>query len=260
MKTKLEENLEIIKRIKKELNDKSAHLLFLTISGSHLYGFSSKNSDIDYRGVFIYNTSKWLGLSKPSDIIELKWRENDIVLLEVRKFIGLALKSNCNVLEWLSTKGIYNTKDFLTLKEKLLNSFGKDGLHGSYKGLANENYRKFILSGRKNTVKKYLYIFRSLMAGIYALENKKIEPEIGKLNSHFKIPIVKELVKLKRQGKEDREVPRKLDKGVIEDRILKLFERIDNSWSKSSLPERPSDEERKEIEDWLLGIRKRFLN
>lgn len=256
----LEENLKIIQRVKEELGKLSAHLLFLTISGSDLYGFASEDSDFDVRGCFIYNTSNWVGLQRPKDVINIQEGQNDIELYEVSKFIGLALKSNCNLLEHLSTKGIYSTPEFLILKDLLITSFGKAGLLGSYKGMATWNYKKFIASGRKNSVKKYLYVFRSLLAGIYALQTSRIEPNIEILNAHYKFPEVQRLIRIKKSGKEQEELPKDMDRGQIEGLILKLFEKIDQAYIKSALPIEPSQEDVKDIEKWLITQRKRYFD
>jgi len=69
---KLEDQIRIIAKVKNELGKRSARLVNLMISGSHLYGFTSKDSDIDIPGIFLYNTNKLMGLSIPKDTIELK--------------------------------------------------------------------------------------------------------------------------------------------------------------------------------------------
>jgi len=50
MELDLEEQVKIISQIKNELGKRSARLFSLMISGSHLYGFSSPDSDVDIRG------------------------------------------------------------------------------------------------------------------------------------------------------------------------------------------------------------------
>lgn len=260
MTTTLEQNLRIISKVKKELNRYNATLFYLTISGSKLYGFDSKDSDIDYRGCYVINTHKLLGLKgRPREVIELGKEKDDIVLFELQKEINLALDGNCNVLEHLTSKPLYATAEYLTLQPMLLSSYGKNGIYGSYKGMATFNYKKFIASGRKNTVKKYLYVFRGLLAGIYALEMKRIEPNILVLNKHFKIPEVKDLVLIKQKGKEKDPLPKKLDSGRIEEIILKLFEKIDKTYQKSDLREKPEKEDKERIEKWLIQLRKKNL-
>lgn len=253
----LEEQIRIIAKIKNELGMKSARLFSLMISGSHLYGFASPDSDVDLRGIFVYNTNRLLGLDKPADVIELKIDNLDIVLFEISKALNLSFKGNGNELEHLMAEQIYTSPDFLELREIM--PLNKNGIYNSYKGLSTFNYKKFIMKGRKNTVKKYLYVFRGLMAGIYALEVGEIEPNIEVLNTHFKIPEVKQLLKLKREGKENEELPKGLDTGAIENQIERLFKRIDKAYLKTKLVV-PNYEDREELNKFLINVRKKHLD
>ena len=254
----LKKNLEIISWIKNELTKKKAKLISLMISGSHLYGFESEDSDVDYRGTFLINTNSFLGLGQPKDVIELKKDDNDIVLFELKKEIGLALSGNCNVLEHLTAKQIITTKEYLKLRQLIMNAFGKNGLYNSYKGMATFNYKKFILQG-KNTVKKYLYVFRGLMAGIHVLQTGVIEPNIKILNQYFKFPEVKKLILLKKSGKEKDAVPADLDTGALEKRINYLFDKIDEAYVNTRLPEKATREDVEKINQFLISVRKEHL-
>lgn len=258
----MERNIKAIARVKKILNENGGILLNLTLSGSDLYGFTSEDSDFDYRGSFVFKTNKLLGLSKPKDVIEFQEGDFDLALFEIGKELSLALKGNCNVLEHINAKQIYSTPEFLTLKPMIMNSWGKSGVYGSYKGMAMFNYKKFIASGRKNTIKKYLYVYRALCAGIYALETKRIEPNILVLNKYFKLPELKDLVQLKKKGKEVQLLDGLgvMDAGNIEDMILRLFERFDKAYKKCNLPEKPERKDVKEIESWLIKLRKKYLD
>ena len=255
----LREHLDVISKIKnKILQYGGGKIIFLTISGSHLYGFESEDSDIDYRGTFITDTNNLLGLKSLTDVIEMEENDNDIVLFEIKKEIGLALSGNCNVLEHINAKPIISTAEFVKLRQLVNNAFGKNGLYNSYKGMATFNYKKFILQGR-NTIKKYLYVFRGLMAGIYVLQTGIIKPNIEELNQYFKFPEVKQLIKLKKEGKESETPPKDLDTGNLEDRINYLFEKIDDAYLKSKIPERPDEEDVKALDEFLKKIRKDML-
>lgn len=253
----LEEKIRIVAKVKNELNKRSAKLFNLMVSGSHLYGFPSIDSDIDLRGIFVYNTNKFLGLESPDSVITLKIDNYDIVLFELQKALKLIFKGNCNELEHLMAEPVYTTLDFLELQGMII--LNKKGLYNSYKGLSSFNYKKFIMKGRKNTVKKYLYVFRGLMAGIHVLETGIIQANIEKLNKHFKIPEIKVLLKLKREGKEKDPIPDSLDTGTIEVQIDKLFKRIDKAYQKSKLIE-PDEEDRRALNEFLIKIRKKHLD
>lgn len=251
----LRTHIDVLSKIKERLASSGNSLVFLTISGAHLYGFESEDSDVDYRGTFVFNTNHLLGLKNPKDVLEISDGQNDIVLFELRKEIGLALQGNCNVLEHINAKPIFSTAEYAKMKQLVNNSFGKNGLYNSYKGLAAFNYKKFILQGR-NTVKKYLYVFRGLMAGIHVLQTGVIQPNIDTLNTYFKFPEVKQLIELKKQGRESEPAPPDLDTGKLEERINQLFEKIDEAYTKSKIPERPEEDDVKALDEFLKGVRR----
>src|SRR5215475_3110842 len=88
-------------------------LLFATISGAHLYGFPSPDSDFDLRGVHILPIKDVVGLDVRDETVEdsrvIEGLEMDIVSHDVRKFFGLLLKKNGYVLEQLFSPLIVHT-------------------------------------------------------------------------------------------------------------------------------------------------------
>ena len=77
--------------------------LFVTISGAHLYGFPSPDSDYDLRGAHILPLREVLGLEPGRETIEVAdvrdGLEIDLVTHDLKKFFGLLLKRNGYVLE-----------------------------------------------------------------------------------------------------------------------------------------------------------------
>lgn len=248
----IKEETELISKLKSHVSGINGELLNAYISGSHLYGWESKDSDIDIRGCFVLDKTEFLGLKNPKEVIEIKGKE-DIVLFEVKKLISLALKGNCNILEEINAPQFYKQADFLKLKQLVNNAFGKNGIYNSYRGLAEFNYKRFILRGR-NTIKKYLYVFRGLMAGIYCLETGLIKPNIEELNKYFKIKEVTKLLEIKRNGLEN-EPLKDLEDGVLDKKINDLFDKIDRAYLKCKMPEVPTDKEIDEVNKFLVGLR-----
>ena len=250
----IKEEIQLISKLKDSISKCNGKLLNAYISGSHLYGWDSGDSDIDIRGCFILKKEEFLGLGKPKGVLEIKTNDNnDIVLFEIKKLISLALKGNCNILEEINAPQFYQNADFIKLKQLINNAFGKKGIYNSYRGMATFNYKRFILRGR-NTVKKYLYVFRGLMAGIYCLQTGLIKPNIEELNKHFKIKEVTKLLEIKRAGKEN-EPLKDLEEGKLDLIIKDLFDKIDSAYLKCKLPEKPSDEEIEEVEKFLIKLR-----
>src|SRR5437879_3328977 len=88
-------------------------LLFATVSGAHLYGFPSPDSDYDLRGVHILPAEEVVGLDPGRETIEISevsdGLELDLVTHDVRKFFLLLLKKNGYVLEQLYSPLIVHT-------------------------------------------------------------------------------------------------------------------------------------------------------
>jgi predicted nucleotidyltransferase len=86
------------KRLEKMIDRQPYPLLFVTISGAHLYGFASADSDYDLRGVHLLPGRRVLGLDVRDETIEQsvvdEGLEIDLVTHDLRKFMGLLLKKN----------------------------------------------------------------------------------------------------------------------------------------------------------------------
>jgi len=88
-------------------------LLFVTISGAHLYGFPSPDSDYDLRGVHLLPVKDAIGLLPARETIEnssvREGLEIDLITHDIRKFFGLLMKKNGYVLEQLYSPLIVHT-------------------------------------------------------------------------------------------------------------------------------------------------------
>jgi predicted nucleotidyltransferase len=200
----LQNSINDVSEIKKIVAESSGKLLNVCVSGSHLYGFESVDSDIDYRGTWLIDTNKLLGIHTPKDHITRDIGINDIVLFELKKEMNLLYKGNCNVLEHIFSKQLYTSDEYFELKKLVGLNLNMNGLYQSYRGMAWENYNKFCRAG-KHTVKKFLYVFRAQLAGIHVLNTREIKPNINELLETpyaFDTSLIKQLVKLKRNGHE----------------------------------------------------------
>jgi uncharacterized protein len=85
-------------RLRAALVEQPHPLLFATLSGSHLYGFASPDSDFDVRGVHIRPLRELLRLDVGRETVERTslrdGLEIDLVTHEVRKFFLLMLKNH----------------------------------------------------------------------------------------------------------------------------------------------------------------------
>src|ERR1043165_8933104 len=97
-------------------------LLFATISGAHLYGFPSPDSDYDLRAAHVLPLDAVVGLEVRDETVQdervIDGLEMDIVSHDVKKFCGLLLKKNGYVLEQLySPLVVHTTPEHAELKE-----------------------------------------------------------------------------------------------------------------------------------------------
>ena len=68
----IKQQTELLSKLKHRVSSRNGNLINAYVSGSELYGWSSKDSDIDIRGCFTLNREELLGLKKPVEILEIK--------------------------------------------------------------------------------------------------------------------------------------------------------------------------------------------
>src|SRR4051794_32354673 len=77
--------------------------LFVAVSGAHLYGFPSPDSDVDLRGSHLLPLRAVIGLDLPEETVErkldLQGVEVELVSHDLGKFLRLLVKNNGYVLE-----------------------------------------------------------------------------------------------------------------------------------------------------------------
>src|SRR5262249_17334126 len=100
-------------RLRAEVDRHPYPLIFATISGAHLYGFPSPDSDYDLRGCHVLPVPEVVGLDPGRETIESSKTEDglevDLVTHDARKFFGLLLRKNGYVLEQLYSPLVVHT-------------------------------------------------------------------------------------------------------------------------------------------------------
>lgn len=71
----------------------------MCMHGSHAYGTSRPDSDIDIRGIAIPPPEYFLGFLQNFE--QAQWKDPDAVIFDIRKFMKLAMDNNPNALELL---------------------------------------------------------------------------------------------------------------------------------------------------------------
>src|SRR2546426_9776190 len=178
-------------------------LLFATISGAHLYGFPSPDSDFDLRGAHVLPLEKVVGLEVRDETVQdsraIEGLEMDIVSHDVRKFFGLLLKKNGYVLEQLfSPLMVHTTPEHAELKTLASGCITKHHSH-HYFGFAETQWKLFDKE-RPRRVKPLLYVYRVLLTGIHLMRTGEVEANLVTLNNEFRLPYIGELVARKQSG------------------------------------------------------------
>src|SRR3954471_11884947 len=101
------------RRLRDEVDRLASPLVFATISGAHLYGFPSPDSDFDLRGCHVLPVREVVGLDEGRETIAVESKDGafdlDLVTHDARKFFGLMLKKNGYVLEQLHSPLVVHT-------------------------------------------------------------------------------------------------------------------------------------------------------
>jgi predicted nucleotidyltransferase len=233
-------------------------LLFATISGAHLYGFPSPDSDYDLRGVHILPANEVLGLSAVRDTVELSKKgpiDLDLVTHDIHKFFGLLLKANGYVLEQLySPPVVHTTPEHEELKSIAKNCITRHHAH-HYFGFA-ENQWKLFQKEETPRVKPLLYVFRVLLTGIHLMRTATVEANLNRLNNEYNLAYIPELIERKTQGTEHQRLD-SAETTFYASEYDRLCKRLEEEAGKTSLPE--SQTAKAALNELLVRVRLKTL-
>jgi uncharacterized protein len=230
-------------------------LLFATVSGAHLYGFPSPDSDYDLRGVHILPLRELVGLYAPQETIEIEAAtegfELDLVTHDVGKFIRLMLKRNGYVLEQLlSPLIIHTTPHHEELKSIVPSCITHHHAH-HYLGFAQTQWELFNKETPRR-VKPLLYVYRVLLTGIHLMQTGEVEANLVHLNEKFKLAYLPELIARKTGGAEKGTLDSE-DVAFHEREYQRLVQALHYARDATTLPDTPSAMDG--LNDLLLRIR-----
>lgn len=226
-------------RLTQQVREHGYPLLFATISGAHLYGFPSPDSDFDLRGVHVLPIREVVGLETGPETVEKSgWRDGmelDLVTHDVKKFFGLMLKKNGYVMEQLlSPLVVHTTPEHAELKYLASQCLTRHHAH-HYLGFAATQWGLFLKESPPR-VKPLLYVFRVLLTGIHLMRTGVVEANLRTLNETARLSYLDELIERKVVGAEQ---------GVLDAADLKFYQReydrlvieLESAHQASHLPE-----------------------
>lgn len=231
-------------------------LVFATVSGAHLYGFPSPDSDWDLRGVHVLPLRQVLGLGGGHETHELTKDDGtielDLVTHDIHKFAGLLLKRNGYVLEQLLSPLVVQTSpahaELVALAPHLLTR------HHAYHYLGfTANQWKLLEQEETPRVKPLLYAFRTVLTGIHLMRSGVIEANLSALNEWALLPYIDDLVALKRTGREKEPLLGGLDFYRAEH--ARLVRQLEDAKDRTHLPSDVPGAVRQTVSDWVVAAR-----
>ena len=164
-------NPKVRRRIGEKLSEiewqESVRILLAVESGSRAWGFPSPDSDFDVRFLYARPRDWYLSIDRRRDVIECPTEDMlDINGWDVRKALGLLLKANPVLSEWLSSPIRY--QEDLACTERLRElaarvAFGRPARF-HYLHLGRSSYEKTIAFRETASLKKYFYALRPALA------------------------------------------------------------------------------------------------
>src|SRR5947199_7696043 len=248
-------------RLSAEISAHPYPLLFVTVSGAHLYGFPSPDSDYDLRGVHVLPLREVVGLDVGPETIEASRKEDglelDLVTHDAKKFFGLLLRKNGYVLEQLySPLVVHTTPEHEEVKAIARGCVTKHHSH-HYFGFAETQWKLFDKE-RPRRVKPLLYVYRVLLTGIHLMRTAEVEANLLTLNEEFRLPYVADLVARKLAGPE-RSSLADADIAFHESEYQRLRADLQAAHEACKLPELPSADTRAALDDLLVRVRTKGL-
>ena len=211
--------------------------LFVTVSGAHLYGFPSPDSDVDLRGCHQLPLRDVVGLKLPNETVERSNEhagiEVDLVSHEVGKYLRLLVRNNGYVLEQIFSPLVVAGYEFLARLRPIAGRCITRHHYHHYRGFY-ATQRKLLDKQDTKTAKAVLYAYRVLLTGIHLMRTGRIEANLNRLNGHFGLRFLDELIAMKTAEKV---TPAGLDWPFHEAQLGQFEAVLDQAFDESLPPE-----------------------
>ncbi|WP_433473134.1 nucleotidyltransferase domain-containing protein [Spirillospora sp. CA-142024] len=226
---------------------------FVTVSGAHLYGFPSKDSDVDLRGVHLLPLEEIVGLETGEETVTLMWDhagvEADAVTHDLAKFCTLLLRRNGYVLEQVMSPLVVATSPVHAELKALVPGLITFHHAHHYLGFARSQWKLFERSGE---LKPLLYTFRVLLTGIHLMRTGEVEADLTRLTGDGP-SYLPELIEAKRAAEHGALPEDAPGRSRLQDDVASLTARLEEERDGSDLPESPSD--RRALHDLVVRSR-----
>ncbi len=226
--------------------------LFVTVSGAHLYGFPSPDSDVDLRGAHLLPLHAIIGLDMPEQTVERKLDltgvEVELVSHDLHKYLRLLVTNNGYVLEQIFSPLVVMGQEFLDQLRPLAQRCITRHHYHHYRGFI-ATQRKLLGKQEPRITKTLLYAYRVLLSGIHLLRSGEVEAHLPRLAQEYRRPFLNELIA---QKVEEKGPVRDLDWNFHDAQLRDLEGLLDEAYRQSSLPE---ERDRQAVHRFLVDCR-----
>lgn len=224
----------------REIAGDGSRPLFVTVSGAHLYGFASPDSDFDVRAAHLLPLPRALSVFPQRETLEYsgveEGREIDFVSHDAGKFFRLLLKKNGYVMEQVfSPLVVIGGADLDELREIARGCITRH-LHHHYRGFSENEIARLEEEPEKRA-KTLLYVYRVLLTGIHVLRTGAIESSLRALLELYPQEGVTDLIAAKVREKAALD-PREAGRHRLA--IEKLRGDLEEAFQRTRLPEEPA--------------------
>lgn len=239
------------------LHPSPGRVILCAVTGSHLYGFPSPDSDLDLKGIHAAPIDALLGLQPPEESFDrlevFDGVECDLTTHELRQALALLLKGNGNLIERIfSPFQLIESPLVEELRGLARRTFSRacfGHYSGYFRGVCREHER-----APAPTAKGMLYIFRVALSGIHLLSTGEPEADLRVLGPRYGYPELAELIERKTSQKEKALLSPEED-ARYRASWPNLLTRLERARDQSPLPMEASN--RAEVNEWLVSFRRR---
>ena len=239
------------------IEQQSFRPLFATVSGAHLYGFESPDSDFDLRGAFVLPLDVVLGLnlSPPEETVTVDFfdqgKEIDLVVHDILKFCRLLTRKNGYVLEQLYSPLVVWGGPLLDELRVIARGCVVKHVYHHYRGFLKNQMN--LASQPEGPVKEILYGYRVALTGIHLLRSGEIQAHLPTLLQLLPQGGVDGLIERKRAGQEKALLSADL-RGYHLAELRRLEGQLQEEFDNSHLPDELSN--LSQLNDFVVRVRK----
>ena len=167
--------------------------------GSHMYGYSNNDSDVDLMGFHTVDADEYSYLYEPEAVVEINIKDNEypqysgleVRSYELKKFVQLILETNYGAIEAiLCGNPVVNgpTLEVESLRQIIRDYLPLNVPH-TYRGMAKSNYHSNLdrdnVDKYEPLPKNFIHVYRGLMASLYVEKNEELIADVVKLSQQL---------------------------------------------------------------------------